>query len=119
MVVELSIEGGCKHGYIRVGLSHGQGSFRRCNQTDEPDLLCASLFEKIHRGYRRTARRQHRVEDDEQSSFRPRRKLTVVFDRLKALLVTVEAHMSNPSTRDETNDRVDHTQTRTKNRHGD
>ena len=94
LLVETAIEGGAVDVHIRMRLLDGRDALGGGDQVDEldPDRLDgAPLLQHLDGGGRRSARGEHRIQDQAQIDRRRVGELVVVLDRPKRALVAEQA----------------------------
>ena len=77
----------------------------------ELDVLAAALLDEVDRGAGASARREHRIEQDDEALVDVLGQLAVIFMGLKSLVIAIKADMSDLRGGHERVDAVDHSQT--------
>src|SRR5690606_25539596 len=116
VLVELAIQCGRQHGYIRMRLVHRAHAFRGGHQTHEFEAMCSGCLQLRDGMHGAPAGGEHRIDDKDQRRPDVIRHVAVVADGQVRLLIALHAEVAHSRLRHITDESIDHPQPRAKNR---
>src|SRR6185312_7143066 len=116
LVVELAIERGTEDRDIRVRAVHSLHTGGRGDETEEANPRCAGALERVDGSNGASARREHRIEQEEIALAGVRGNLEVVVHRLERLVIAVQPDVSDARGRNELEDSFHHPEARAEDR---
>src|SRR5918993_256163 len=111
VVVEFGIDCGGVEGHVGVFAREALDTGNCRDRVEAGDPGRTFLLELVYGGREAPARRQHRVEDEDQVLIQVAWEVDVVLDRLGRLLVALEAHKADRRRRQQGESPVEHTET--------
>ena len=101
LLVELAVERGGEDRHVGMGLEHRAGRPSGAATRQRKRIRRApAVLERAHRGHRRAAGGEHRVEHEEVALHLGRGDLEVVVHRLERVVVAIEADVADPGRRE-------------------
>jgi len=115
VLVQLAIESGAVHDYIRMCLSETVYALRRGHEAEKANARCAGAFEGGHRRSGAPASRQHGIEQKEIPFRGIAGYLEVVVYRLESIVIAIQADMADACRGHKARDALDHSKPCTQN----
>ena len=91
----MAVDGRSKDRHIRMRFGEAFDALRRCQQTDETQIVGPALFQLVDRRNGGIGCGQHRIDDNHQPVGDVFRRFEIIFDGFKRIMVTVKPDMGD------------------------